>query len=164
MPPVLQNSIKAEESGDQVVPIGVTSFYTDFGRKEVVKFYAETFSRSYFLNLPLLTYQLTHPLERAKELLGEKQKATYVEEIIHPLKASLFISGYEWENDPFVPKIEMERNKIIVEGKVFKAKVTLYYQEAPVVVRLFVFLGTNLAALLVALAFKSIYDSFRHHR
>lgn len=163
-PSALPNSLKSQDPGDTIEIPGVSAYYTDILRKEVVRYYAGTFSHSPFLDLPLITYRLNHPPEKIKELLKKPQKASYVEEIVHPLKSSLFVAGYEWENDPFVPENERERHKIFFEGKTFRSKVTLYYQKSPPLAYIFVFLGISFATWLVGLAFLRIYDSFRHHR
>ena len=139
-------------------------FYTDLNRQEVVRFYRQNFSSSPFFRLPLFTYRLSHPPEKVKEILGEKEKASYVEEVVHPLKSSLFILGYEWEKDPFVPQKKRVKNKIVIKGRTFKSKVTLCYRSSFRWERVFVFLGASFLAWLIFLNFCQLYDSFRRHR
>lgn len=137
--PDLPNSLRSTEPGDTIQIPGVSAYYTDTSRKEVVDFYFKYFSRSPFLGIPLITYKVNHPPERIREVLRETQQSTYVEEIIHPFRESVFVSGFEWENDPFTPPKSRIKNILLVDGKVYKFKVTLFYQESKLWPRLLIF-------------------------
>lgn len=137
--PDLPNSIKSTEPGDTVQIPGVSAYYTDTPRKDVINFYFKYFSRSPFLGIPLITYKVNHPPERIREVLRETQQSTYVEEIIHPFRESVFVSGFEWENDPFTPPKSRKKNILLVDGKIYKFKVTLFYQESKLWQRLIIF-------------------------
>lgn len=152
--PYLPNSVKSTEPGDTVQIPGVSAYYTDAPRKEVVDFYFNYFSHSPFLGIPLITYKLNHPPERIREVLRETQQSTYVEEIVHPLRESVFVSGFEWENDPFTPPEHRAKNALLVGEKIYKSKVTLFYQESKIWQRLLVF---YLSVLAIYLLFKAYY-------
>lgn len=137
--PPLPNSIKSIEPGDTVQIANVSAYYTDMPRKEVVNYYFNYFSRSLFLGIPLITYKLNQPPERIREILRSTQQSTYVEEIIHPLRESLFVNGFEWNNDPFTFPSRRIKNILIVNGKTYQFKVTLFYQESVLWQRLLVF-------------------------
>jgi len=137
--PDLPNSLRSTEPGDTIQIPGVSAYYTDTSRKEVVDFYFKYFSRSPFWGIPLITYKVNHPPERIREVLRETQQSTYVEEIIHPFRESVFVSGFEWENDPFTPPKSRIKNILLVDGKVYKFKVTLFYQESKLWPRLLIF-------------------------
>jgi len=137
--PDLPNSLRSTEPGDTIQIPGVSAYYTDTSRREVVDFYFKYFSRSPFWGIPLITYKVNHPPERIREVLRETQQSTYVEEIIHPFRESVFVSGFEWENDPFTPPKSRIKNILLVDGKVYKFKVTLFYQESKLWQRLLIF-------------------------
>ncbi len=147
--PDLPSAVKSIEPGDTVQVKNVSAYYTDMPRKEAVDFYFNYFSRSPFLNIPLITYKLNHPPERIREVLRATQQSTFVEEIVHPLRESVFINGFEWNNDPFTPSKSREQNIIVVDGKTYQFKVTIFYQKSAVWIRLIIFyLATGLGYLL----------------
>lgn len=150
--PPLPNSIKSTEPGDTTQKPGVSAYYTDIPRQEVIDYYFKYFSRSSFLGIPLITYKLNHPPERIREVLRETQQSTYVEEIVHPLRESVFVNGFEWNNDPFTSPKGRIQNILIVDGKTYQFKVTLFYQESKVWQRLLVF---YLSLFLIYLLIKS---------
>ena len=148
--PDLPGAVKSIEPGDTGQIKNVSAYYTDMPRKNVVDFYFNYFSRSPFLNIPLITYKLNHPPERIREVLRETQQSTYVEEIVHPFRESVFINGFEWNNDPFTPPWAREQNILMVNGKTYQFKVTIFYQESKVWQRLIIFyLATGLGCSLV---------------
>lgn len=140
MPP-LPESVRSTEPGDTIQIANVAAYYTDISRKEVVRFYFDQFKKSTLWGLPLITYKLNHPPERIREVLRETQRSTYVEEIVHPLRESLFVSGFEWNNDPFTPPERRIKNILIVNGKTYRFKVTLFYQGSKVWQRVLVWWG-----------------------
>lgn len=159
--PDLPGSVKSTEPGDTVQIDNVSAYFTDMPREEVVKFYYDYFSKSPFLNIPLPTYKLNHPPERIREVLRETQQSTYVEEIVHPLRESVFISGFEWDNDPFTAPQRRVKNILIVNGETYQFKVTLFYQESQVWQRLFVFYSILILSYLVFVAYKGIFERWK---
>lgn len=143
--PYLPNSIKSIEPGDTVQIANVSAYYTDTPREEVVDFYFRYFSKSPFLGISLPSYKLNQPPERIREVLRATQQSTYVEEIVHPFRESVFINGFEWDNDPFILPSKRVKNILIVDGTTYRFKVTLFYQESKLWTRLLVFYLTLLA-------------------
>lgn len=155
--PYLPNSLKSIEPGDTTQIANASAYYTDLPRKEILDFYTHYFSRSPFLNLPLITYRLNHPPERIREILRETQQSTYVEEIIHPLRESVFISGFEWNNDPFTPPERRIKNVLMIAEKTYRFKVTLFYQESKVWQRLLVFYLSVTGFFLITKIYQGIW-------
>ena len=162
--PSLPKSIKSNEPGDTTQIANVVAYYTDLSRKEVVDFYYNEFSRSSFKDIPLITYKLNHPPERIREVLRDTQQSTYVEEIVHPLRESLFISGFEWNNDPFTSPNGRIKNILIVDGKIYQFKVTLFYQGSRVWQRLLVWWGIWTLGYCLFLGYCKTYEAFRNYR
>lgn len=159
--PPLPNSVKSTEPGDTVQIANVSAYYTDMPRKEVVDFYFKYFSRSPFLNIPLITYKLNHPPERIREVLRETQQSTYVEEIVHPLRESVFVNGFEWDNDPFTQPSRRIKNILVVNGKTYQFKITLFYQESAIWQRLLVFYLSLIFVYFTVKSYKGIIDRWR---
>jgi hypothetical protein len=159
--PPLPNSVKSTEPGDTVQIANVSAYYTDLPRQEVVDFYFDYFSRSPFFGLPLITYKLNHPPERIREVLRATQQSTYVEELVHPLRESVFVNGFEWNNDPFTPPEAREKNALVVDGQPYQFKVTLYYQPSPVWARLIVFYLILGLIYGLVLSYRGIYQRWQ---
>ncbi len=162
--PPLPQGVKSTEPGDTIQIANVSAYYTDISREEVVKFYQNYFSHSSFLAIPLPTLKLNHPPERIKEILRQTQQSTYLEEIVHPFRESLFISGFEWNNDPFTKPERRIKNILLIDGKVYQFKVTLFYQESKVWQRLLVFYLTLGATYLLYQAYLGLYQRWQRGR
>ncbi len=159
--PAIPGSVKSIEPGDTIQMANVSAYYTDMSRKDVVNFYKNYFSHSPFLGIPLITYKLNHPPERIREVLRDTQQSTFVEEIVHPLKDSVFINGFEWNNDPFTPPESRIANILIVNGKTYQFKITLYYQESHLWQRLIIFYLCIVFVYLLLRSFEQIIAGFR---
>ncbi len=159
--PNLKGALKSTEPGDTVQMPGVWAYYTNLSRREAIDFYQEAYSRSWFLNLPLPTYILNHPPEYARETIKDTLKTNFYEELVHPLKESLFISGWTPKED----KVYLARHSenpitsFLVEGKEYPTKITLYHVVSPRWVRLLVWTGIMAVFVLIGLIFKSIIVS-----
>ncbi len=162
--PDLPGAVKSTEPGDTVQIANVKAYYTDMSRQEVVNFYKNYFSRSPFHFIPLLTYKLNHPPERIREVLRNTQQSTYVEELVHPLRESVFVNGFEWNNDPFTKPSRRIKNILEVNGKVYQFKVTLFYQESKVWERLLVFYSVLAAIFLLCRGYLGIYRRWRKEK
>lgn len=162
--PDLPGALKSVEPGDTVQIANVSAYYTDMPRHEVVDFYTNYFSRSSFLGIPLITYRLNHPPERIREVLRDTQTSTYVEEVVHPLRESVFISGFEWNNDPFTPSARRAKNILFLNGKTYRFKVTLYYQESKVWQRLLIFYSCLTTIYFLFKAYVHLFKSWQEKK
>lgn len=158
--PNLPGALKSTEPGDTVQIPGVWAYYTNLSREEVVSFYKEAFSRSSFLKIPLPTYILNHPPEYARETIVNTLKNNFYEELVHPLRESLFISGWIPKED----KVYLAQNKkpiteFLVDGQTFSAKITLYHVQSPLWAKLLVWTGIIVLIGLIISAFKFILFS-----
>jgi hypothetical protein len=134
----LPQSLKSVEPGDTTQIPGISAYYTNLSRQEVIDFYQNQFSHSSFLDIPLITYRLNHPPEMSRDLIRTTQQSSYLEEIVHPLRESLFVSGFEWENDPFTKVEKRPKNKLVVDKIEYKAKITLIQKRSHPLVRILV--------------------------
>ncbi len=123
--PDLPDSLRSTLPGDTVQIPGVSAYFTDLDRQTVISFYEESFSRSSFLGIKLPTFRINHPPERAKQIYVDTMRSYYLEEIIHPFRESVYVNGFEWENDVFTAPEKRIKNKLMVGDQEFKSKVTL---------------------------------------
>lgn len=158
-PPPLPNSVKSTEEGDTVQIPGVSAYYTDYQRAEVVKFYSDKFSSSPFLNLPFFQIKLNHPVEYSRQVIRDPFLASYVEEIVHPFRESLIIAGWEPVNAPTQLYNDQDRLPIIVGEKQFYGKATLRYFESNFAARIFIFILATGVGVAIFLNYKKIFSS-----
>ena len=125
-PEPLPGSLTSKEPGDTETPLR-RAYFTDLSREEVLTFYQNEFTYSPFFGLPLPTYRLNYPPEEAQSLVRDQTRSTFLEEIVHPLRESIYVNGFE-------PKTDNEA--IRVEGRRWRQKVTLKYIPSSYIVRL----------------------------
>lgn len=162
--PDLPGSLKSVEPGDTTQIANVSAYYTDLPREEVVDFYTNYFSRSTFLNIPLITYKLNHPPERIREVLRDTQQSTFVEEIVHPLRESVFINGFEWNNDPFTLPSKRIKNILFINGKTYQFKITVFYQGTRIWQRLLVYYLILLIIFLLSISYQKFIQRWKKEK
>lgn len=159
--PSLPDSIQSIEPGDTIQLKGATALYTDnTNRQEILNFYQDAYSYSSLKNLPLFSYRLNHPPEKAREVFVETKQSYYLEEVIHPFRESLFINGFEWDQDPFTPPEKRIKNRPEVEGKPWANKISLMRLDNPALVRLTLFWAAFYLLLLTLKAYFETTKSF----
>ena len=162
-PPPLPESTKSNLPGDTVEIPHLYAYFTNLSREEVINFYQEHYSRSRFLNLPLLGLKLNHPPEYTWVVIRDTVLSSYLEEIVHPLKESFYINGYEPANDPFV-KSEQRRPTLVYEGEEYKAKITVLPVYSNPLIRVILFLAVIAVFVFLKREVFTLYGSFRHRR
>lgn len=69
------------------------SYYTDYSRSEILAYYKQQFSRS-SVNFPLFQIRLNYPPEEAQTLIRDQTRSSWLEEIVHPGRESLYVNGF----------------------------------------------------------------------
>jgi hypothetical protein len=77
--------------------------------------------------------RLNYPPEDAQTLIRDQTKATYLEEIVHPMRESLFVAGNE---------LGPGMGAFAADGKEFKQKVIVKYVASNVFIRILAGLST----------------------
>ncbi len=148
IPPDLINSVKSDEPGDTIQMKNVSAYYTNMTRAEVMDFYKEYYNGPFRIII-------NHPPERSKEIIKNTMQSYYLEEYILPFKESLYVNGFEWENDVFTKPEKRIKNKLFFQGKEYKTKVTLKTFPTSVPKRIFAFLFTQSAIIFGFYLYKS---------
>ncbi|MFC1790585.1 hypothetical protein ACFLZP_03840 [Patescibacteria group bacterium] len=134
----LSESLRSDEPGDNVEISGVSAYYTNTSREEVLLFYQRAFSRSSFLSLPLPIITLNHPPEYNVAAIRDTVPTTFVYELVHPFRDSLIVSGYDPQEDRFL-KSKAEKVGVRKNEQFFKRKVTLRLFQSSVFSRCLIF-------------------------
>lgn len=146
--PDLVNSVKSDEPGDTVQLANVSAYYTNMTRTEVMNFYKAYYSG-------LFRIILNHPPEKSKEIIRDTIQSYYLEEYVLPFKESVFINGFEWENDVFTKPEKRIKNKLIFKGKEYKAKITIKTIPTSKPKRFFAFFFTEAVVIFILYSYKS---------
>jgi hypothetical protein len=144
----LPNSIKSTEPGDTVQIPNVSAYYTNQTRTEVMNFFKANYNG-------LFRVQLNHPPEKAKTVIKDTIQTYYFEELVLPFKETIYINGFEWENDVFTKPEKRIQNKLLFEGKEYKAKITIRTFPVSVPKRLISFFLIEAIFISIVLIYKS---------
>ena len=112
-PEPLTRAKQSREAADSETPLR-RAYFTDFNRAEVMEYYKKEFTLNIFGLFSLSPIRLNYPPEESKVLIRDQTKSTYLEELVHPLRDSIYINGFE----PMVAK-----DAINIEGVPYKQKI-----------------------------------------
>lgn len=134
----LPDSAKSRLAGDTFQIPNVAGYFSNNFRDFVVPFYALNYWQKTLLPFPPL--RLNHPPEYSWTVIKKHTDSTYLEELVYPLRDSLFVNGFE----PFYPDGKPKfwgSSQFDVDGKNWYTKTTLRFYPSPKVIRIVVWLG-----------------------
>lgn len=118
-PEPLDDALRSKEPADLETPLR-KGYFTNATREEVMLHYKNQFKWGYRLN---------YPPEESQTIIRDQTHSTFLEEIVHPFRESIYISGYE-------PKdINMG---LTVEGLSWRQKVIVKYVPSSLIIRIIV--------------------------
>jgi hypothetical protein len=148
--PDLPNSSKSNLPGDTVQINNVAAYFTNMTRTEVINFYKAYYSGLFRINL-------NHPPERSKDIFVDTMQSYYLEEFVLPFKESLYVNGFEWENDVFTKVESRSKNKLVYNDIEYKAKITIRRFPTSILSRFIAFFSTEIGFIVILLVFKSLF-------
>lgn len=107
-PPPPPQSLQSQEPADTESRYR-KAYFTDLSREEIIAHYQTNFWQP-------LAFKMVLPPEDAFGVIRDQTRSSYLEEIIHPAKQSLYING-------FTPTKSVDEIK--VNGRTYAAKVTV---------------------------------------
>lgn len=125
------DSLQSKEPADSETPLR-RAYFTNYTRQQVLDWYEAEFNTSPFKNIKLPTYLLNYPPENAQTIIRIQTRSTFLEEIVHPLRESIYINGFE-------PK-EL-KDAINIEGKPWRQKIIVRHVPGSLALRLVAYLG-----------------------
>lgn len=129
------DATQSQEKADQETPLR-RAYFTNFTRQEVVDHYREAFGKSLF-NFSLPSIRLNNPPEDAQVLVRDQTRSTFLEEIVHPFRESVYVNGFEPKN---------AKDDIWYKGVDFRQKIIIKYNPSSVLIRIPIALLTIFAA------------------
>jgi hypothetical protein len=119
--PDLSLSTRSNEPGDTWQNPDQKAFFTDKTRQQVLSELQTSFS---LLSIP--SFRLNYRPEESTRFVREQINSYYLEEIVHPLRESLFVNGWEPQNAPYWQSVEPDkRPSIQIDGVYYNSKITL---------------------------------------
>lgn len=134
----LPSSDRSQLEGDTVQIPNVTAYFSDNFREFVVPFYQKNYQEK--SHLPFPPFKLNHPPEYSWTAIKKHTDSTYIEELIYPLKGSLYVNGFEPFYDNGQPKY-WGAARFEVNGHNWFTKTTLRYYPSKLITRVLVWLG-----------------------
>lgn len=134
----LPNSDKSTLEGDTIQIPNVSAYFSNNFREFVVPFYSANYrEKSHFPFPPL---KINRPPEYSWTAIKKHTDSTYLEELVYPLRDSLYVNGYEPFYSDGSPKF-WGSTKFEVNGHTWFTKTTLRFYPANYLVRIIVWLG-----------------------
>src|SRR3989344_416815 len=99
------------------------AYFTNLSREEVINHYRLQFNNK--LGFP--TLRLNYPPEESQSIIRDQTKSTYLEELAHPLRESIYINGFEPRS---------EKDTIVINGRKWEQKIIIRYVPSTVIIRL----------------------------
>lgn len=140
------DALQSDEPADTETPLR-RAYFTNYTRDEVMSNYKNQLTKSSFLGIPLPTYRLNYPPEEARTIIRDQTRSTFLEEIVHPFRESVFINGFE----PKDPKDAIE-----IKGMSWRQKIIVRYVPSNIWVRLVLGVSTIFAMVIVFREYKKL--------
>lgn len=125
-PAPLPDSLQSNEPADTETLLR-RAYFTNYTREEVMDHYYKQIEKSSFFDVPLPTYRLNYPPEEAQTIIRDQTRSTFLEEIVHPFRESVFVNGFE-PKDP--------KDTIFIDGRLWRQKIIVRYIPSNLFVRL----------------------------
>lgn len=104
------DALLSTEPADSESPLR-RSYFTNYTRDQVIEHYKAHFDRAIML-------RLNYPPEDAQVIIRDQTRSYYLEELVHPLRESLFINGFVAQS---------EKDDIWINGVHWEQKITIKY-------------------------------------
>lgn len=129
--PQLPDAALSDEPGDTWQNPGQTAYFTNWERKQVLPYLQEDFSLE-FVGFTIPSYRLNYRPEEADKYIRKHIDSYYLEEIVHPLRESLFVHGWNPHKSPRFDHLsddDIRERLIIFKDEVYRSKIILnpYY-------------------------------------
>jgi len=148
-PSQIPDSLQSNEPGDLEDPLR-RSYFTNLTRDEVLEYYEKQFTQETILGFTLPTYRLNYPPEEAQTLIRDQTRSSYLEEIVHPLRESIFVNG-------FIP--ESEKDTILIKESVWFQKITVKFVPSNTILRISIGIGIIISIYLVVEAWNNFIET-----
>lgn len=144
--PPLPDSDKSTLEGDTIQISNVSAYFSNNFREFVIPYYSDSYQR--LSKFPFPPLRLNHPPQYSWIAIKKHTDSTYIEELVYPLRDSLYVNGLEpfYENED--PKW-WGATKFEIGNNVYFTKVTLRFYPSSVWVKLVVWIGIVVSIIML---------------
>lgn len=121
--PDLNEGIRSDEPGDTFQHPDQAAYYTD--RNDRAQILGELQNKFNLSSFSQPSYRLNYRPEEVGELVRDQLRSYYLEEVIHPLRESVFINILDPAKSPMIDDEKREQAKMYFKGRYYPIKVTL---------------------------------------
>ncbi len=150
----LPSSDKSTLEGDTIQIPNVAAYFSDNYRKYVVDYYQKNYQQN--SHFPFPPMRLNHPPEYSWNVIKKHTDSTYLEELVYPLRDSLYVNGLEVFYEDGTPKF-WGSTKFEIGANNWYTKTTLRFYPSKTTVRIFVWIGIISSVYLLAKMGKKIF-------
>lgn len=143
----LPNSVKSKLEGDTIQIPNVSAYFSDNYRGSVVPFYSINYKD--LSHFPFPPLRLNHPPEYSWIAIKKHTDSTYIEELVYPLRGSLYVNGYEPFYPDSQPKFWGSTKFSTGDNQLWFTKTTLRYYPSSLLSRIIVWLGIIISILFL---------------
>ncbi len=140
-PTSLPDALQSREPADTETNMR-RAYFTNLNREEVMTHYKKEFQVGLAMSFLVPTYSLNYPPEESISLIRDQTRSTFLEEIVHPFRESIYVNGFEPKED---------KDRIFIEEQEWRQKIIVRYVPSNVWIRTIVGL---LAFLLASILLK----------
>lgn len=149
------DALQSNEPADTETPLR-RAYFTNYSREEIMEHYKNQFIKSGLLAIPVPTYRLNYPPEESKTIIRDQTRSTFLEEIVHPFRESIFVNGFE-------PK--EAKDAIFIGGRPWRQKIIIRHVPSKAYYRVGVAVLALAGIWILATQWRiSIADFFRKAR
>lgn len=118
------------------------AYFTNFDREQVLNHYQNALGTVKIFGFSIPSYRLNYPPEDAYSIIRDQTRSTFLEEIVHPFRESIYVNGF---------KPKFEKDDIWYKGVHYEQKITVRYVPSNREIRIIVF---SVAFILLILTLK----------
>lgn len=142
----LPNSDKSTLAGDTVQIPNVSAYFSNNFRDFVVPFYRNDYQT--LSHFPFPPLRLNYPPEFSWNVIKKHTDSTYLEELIYPLRGSIYVNGFEPFNKDGTPRYWGASIFNTGDNKWY-TKVTLRFYPSNILIKITVWFGILLSIFLI---------------
>lgn len=135
------DSIASQEPADLESPLR-RGYFTNYSRAEVISWYENQFNHSSFLEIKLPTLILNYPPENAQTIIRDQTSSSYLQELAHPFRESVYINGFQPPSSNGLPAFN-------VEGKTWQQKIIIKYVPSNIWLREIIFIASAVMVIVI---------------
>lgn len=143
----LPSSSKSTLAGDNIAQVSnAAAYFSNNYREFVIPFYSKNYQS--LSNFPFSPLKLNHPPEYSWNVIKKHTDSTYLEELVYPLRDSLYINGFE----PFYPSGQPKfwgSTQFNASDQSWFTKTTLRFYPSNLIIRFLVWVGITASIYLL---------------